>query len=191
MSERERPNVITLDAVLEDGAAKKAASSSRLKTPQEWTSALPSPVTVAQALELIKLALQDAEDAIMDLKGRGTVPPPPWPVHPELQKAIDSMEGGKNQLTFAVGLGKSDLSAKRGEPRWEQLSKGGAALYREIAVMQANVAKGLDLGQLAKSAVKIVNLPIIGPVASTTALLLGIGVVWYLERGRGRRRWVF
>jgi hypothetical protein len=149
----------------------------------DWAASIPAELTARQALVFVEKALADAAAAEKEILGRytGTLPPPPWPKHPELQKAIDAMEGGRLMLNQAITLGFGDKKEKKDGPTGKRLLNGGRALYREVAVMQENL-KGVSAAELpgiVANAAKRIAATQLGGLA-TIAL-----VVWALHEFDG------
>lgn len=111
----------------------------------EWLAQLPGEMTPRQGLVHIQGPLDDAKEAtaaiVAQYKG-GTLPPPPWPMHPELVKAIDTLEGGQLMLKQAIALGYGDHAEPKNGAHAARLIKGGEAVYREIGVMQRRQREG-------------------------------------------------
>ncbi len=142
----------------------------------EWMAAIPAEVSARDGLLYIQMAIDDAKEAtdqILAAYPGGTLPPPPWPQHPELVKAIEALEGGKLLLNQAIAAGYGDKKEPKGGPLATRLTNGGRALYREVARMQAAM-KGIKVedlpGLLANAAKKAAATPVGGWV--TVCLLL-------------------
>lgn len=111
----------------------------------EWVATIPDKLTVREALPIIDTALADAKQAADEIAARfkGTLPPPPWPMHAELQRAYAALEGGKLLIAQIVELGHGATVRDRTDPQVVRLMNGGQALYREIDVMRERM-KGIE-----------------------------------------------
>lgn len=142
----------------------------------EWMAQIPAEVSARDGLVFIQMALNDAKEAtdqILQRYSGGTLPPPPWPQHPELVKAVEALQGGLLLLNQAIAAGYGDKKEPKGGPLALRLTNGGRALYREVARMQ-EAMKGIKIedvpGLLANAAKKAAATPIGGWV--TVGLLL-------------------
>jgi hypothetical protein len=159
----------------------------------EWVASIPDELTAREALVYVQQALDDAkaaEQEIVDRYKGGTLPPPPWPKHPQLQAAIDQMEGGRLLLNQAINLNHGDDKVKKTDTRIAApLLKAGRNLYREIGVMQNNL-KGVDAKDLPALAMKAAR-PLI-PFAGATVMWLAIGwAAWEMSKEARRGRSIF
>lgn len=109
----------------------------------EWLASIPDELTAREALVFVEQALQDAAAATKQVAARfqGTVPPPPWPQHPELVKAIAAMEGGRLMLMQGINLGYGDQKQPKSGATGIRLQTAGRQLYAEIARMQQRGAE--------------------------------------------------
>lgn len=145
----------------------------------EWVASIPAEITARDALTLIDTAVSDAKTATDEIVARfsGTLPPPPWPRHPELVKAVEALEGGKLLLMRIINdLGHGEVKRGRNDPQVAALVKAGQALYREIGVMQKNMQgiKAEDLPALAAAAVKRVAGGTLGGLFTFAVVLWAI-----------------
>jgi hypothetical protein len=60
---------------------------------QLWVESIPDEFSAGDGHEIAQRAVTEAEKTIRDVafNYHGTIPPPPWPAHPELVKALDDM----------------------------------------------------------------------------------------------------
>lgn len=109
----------------------------------EWVASIPDQLTPRQALVYIQTALADADQAVADVRAqfKGTTPPPPWPKSPQLQQAIDAMDGGRLMMLKAIELGYGDQVASKTSPEGLRLVNAGRALYDEIGRITQRVAE--------------------------------------------------
>ncbi len=137
----------------------------------EWAESIPAQLTAREALVFVQRALAAADaatKAIFSRYGSGTLPPPPWPKHPALEKAIDAMDGGRLMLEQAIKLGHGDVKQPKDGPTGKRLLNGGRALYHEIAVMEKNLegVKAEDIpGLIVKAATRAASTKLGGWVA--------------------------
>ncbi len=126
----------------------------------EWLASIPAQLSAREALPLIETALKDAKDATDEIVSRfsGTLPPPPWPKHAELETAIKAMEGGRLLMQKAIEVGHGDTKQPKDGPNGKRLQNVGTSLYREIARMQDNM-RGITAadipGLVAKAAARV------------------------------------
>jgi len=146
----------------------------------EWVASIPAQITARDALTFIDTALTDAKTATDEITARfsGTLPPPPWPQHAELVKAVEALQGGRKMLTTIIeSLGHGDVKRDKADPQVVRLLTAGKALYHEISVMQERMrgVKVEDLPGLAVAAAKRV-------AGTTLGGLLTFGLVlWALS----------
>lgn len=149
----------------------------------EWIATVPEQLTAREALPLIDVAIVDAKQAAEEIAARyhGTLPPPPWPMHAELVKAIEALEGGKKLLAFVIGAGHGDKARGHSDPQVVRLLNGGRDLYAQVAEMQKRMqgVKVEDLPGLAATAVRKAAETKIGGV------LFVWGLLWALKEFGG------
>ena len=144
----------------------------------EWVAQIPERITPRAALALVETGLADAKQATDEIVARyssGTLPPPPWPQHPELVKVIEALQGGKVLLGKLVTIGRGDESYPANHPQAIALRNGGQRLYAEIATMQKNMegVKVEDVPRLvAEAAKRAASMTIGGPLAIALVLWL-------------------
>lgn len=141
----------------------------------EWMAEIPPEVTARDGLVMIKQALDDAAEATDQIRARytGTVPPPPWPQHPELERAIAALEGGRLLLNQAIEAGYGDRKEPKTGPLATRLTNGGRALYREVDRMQKAMAgiKVEDIPGMIANAAKRAAGTSIGGLFAVAAIL--------------------
>lgn len=146
----------------------------------EWVASIPAQLTARDALVFIDTALGDAKQAADEIAARfqGTVMPPPWPMHAELQRAYGALEGGRKMLVTIIDqLGHGDTVRDKTDPQVVRLLNAGKILYREIAVMQEKMrgVKVEDVPRLVLDAAKRVAENKIG------GWLFMVGLLWALR----------
>lgn len=152
----------------------------------EWTAQIPDQVSPRDGLLLIQMALDDAKEATDRILARytgGTLPPPPWPQHKELQQAIAALEGGQLLLQQAIAADYGDKKEPKTGPLATRLINGGRALYRELAVME-KAMQGIKVEQipqlLANAAKKAASTPL-GGLVTFGLILWGLSQLDELE----------
>jgi hypothetical protein len=127
-------------------------------TAAEWVASIPDELTLREGLVFVDQALADARQAVDETRARftGTVPPPPWPMHPELETAVRTMEGGRKMLATGIDLGYGDRSYKKTEGQAAAVVKGGLKLYAEVAQMRKNM-EGVTAADIPKVTATVIN----------------------------------
>lgn len=125
---------------------------------REWVAAIPDRFTAHQGYQYADDAIRFAKKRIRDVAWSysGTLPPPPWPAHPALVKALDDM--GKVRDFFEVvdeklkGTGKEASFDKTSTTvrTGPTLVKYGETLYREVAQLQDWNARAPTLDDMLK-----------------------------------------
>lgn len=153
----------------------------------EWIATIPAELSAREALPIIDAALRDAEEATDAIRSRytGTLPPPPWPQHPELVSVINALQGGRTFLSGVVASGRGDVKQSRDGDIGKRLQIAGQTLYREIAVMQ-KLGTGIDPAQLPDMAARAAGRAAV-KLAGTSlgGLLTLVAVVWAVEKFGG------
>lgn len=144
-------------------------------TASEWAASVPATFTASQGRQLLEQALSDAHDAIQAVRDQfhGTVPPPPWPVPPSLQQAIDAADGGRVFFQRFETDGKGATPYARTSGNGVRLLRAGTTLYTEAAKLTDAAAKGADLTKLMNSA-----LPSLGGGIALLAFALLLLFAW-------------
>lgn len=96
----------------------------------QWIKSIPDNFTAEQAATAAASALTDANkriDAVRD-QYKGTIPPAPWPATPEVRKAIDTMNGGRDYFNEMEKTRPTATWAKTSKA-WIALSSAGTNLY--------------------------------------------------------------
>lgn len=145
----------------------------------EWVASIPAQLTARDALTLIDTALADAKTATDEIVARfsGTLPPPPWPRHAELVKAVEGLEGGQLMLRRIINeLGHGEVKRDKTDPQVVRMVQAGQTLYKEIGVMQERM-RGVqveDLPRLAVDAAKRVAGGTLGGLFTFAVVLWAI-----------------
>lgn len=146
-----------------------------------WLASIPDPVTPAAGFDAAHAALSDAGAVIDNVRAlfHGTLPPSPWPVSPELQKAIDDMQVEADGFeTLRDRSGDVKLSWPKTTGKYgPTLVRVGTALYTQLAALEGK-AKTADspaalLKLLPSPSALLQDVP--------GLLLLGVGVFALIE----------
>ena len=118
----------------------------------KWLSSVPDTFTAVQARDAALAALKDASDVVDNVRGayKGTLPPPPWPATPELQKAIDQMGGARDYFSRVADAKPDAKWSKDGAKAWTALSRAGVELYQRMDDLQQRSANAPLLSDLLK-----------------------------------------
>lgn len=124
----------------------------------DWLASIPETFTAREGADAAERALKFSKKAVRDVafSYSGTLPPPPWPAHPDLIKAQDNLQkiadffevvdekGGRigKPVTFA----KESATVKTGPV----LIRYGGDLFREVAKLQEWNGKSATLDDMLK-----------------------------------------
>jgi hypothetical protein len=147
----------------------------------EWIAQLPDQISAREAIPFIDQALADAREATAAVRDKfsGTLPPPPWPQHPELVTVIDALTGGRTFLAGVVASGRGDVKQPRDGDIGKRLQIAGRTLYAEVAKMQQRAAAlpaAASAADFAAQAAAAAARRVVG--TSWGGLLVLAGVVW-------------
>jgi hypothetical protein len=142
-----------------------------------WLASIPDPFTPTEGEAAARAALDDAAAVVLNVKGKfqGTLPPPPWPRSPALDKAIDDVEVTRDAMqaladhSKGIALSWPKTSGKVGPT----LVRVGSALYAQLADLEGK-AKGADT---VAELLKLVPSPTSFLKDVPALLLLGVGLL--------------
>lgn len=159
----------------------------------DWLASIPETFTAREGYEAADRAVRFAERAIRDVtyQYHGTLPPPPWPAHPELQDALAKMKRIREFFNIVEeklrGTGKEAKFPKVSTEikTGPTLTKYGRTLFVEVGKLQGWAAHSANLDDL----LKVIPRPGTLLFGLTTTTLLGFAVAAYVVSPQVRR-WV-
>lgn len=156
-------------------------------TPNQWVESIPSAdvLTLDDVLHAGDIALSEAKALIrkiVDSHRGGTLPPPPWPAHPELVTAMDKMEDLARGAEWFIKRKAHKLLPDPTKRMRAALIERGLALFREIEHLEQR----WDLAR-SRTETMAQAAHLMARYAAPGGLLLavGIGALLLLEHGSG------
>jgi hypothetical protein len=127
---------------------------------EEWWAAIPDPAKAGDGEKAAAAAIDDARAAVraVAFAYHGTLPPPPWPAHPELVSAIDDMEKVRD-FAAVVARRTPDAFWPKDGPVGKTIEAKGRELFAQVAILKRDGTKATTLPEVARAVFPKFKLP--------------------------------